>query len=309
MSQRTTLPTRARVVAGSWGSRSLGPAWRSSTRRSSTSRCRTSARLRRLDELSSVGPERIPADARVADPARRVARRPPRAPAECSSSASALFTAASLLCAIAPNVEMLIAARLLQGIGGALLTPGSLAMIEASFRRADRPRAIGAWSGMAGVATALGPLVGGYLIEAVSWRATFLINLPLGVVVIAAAPTSRRPATRPPPAGSTRRRAPRSARARRDHLRADRGPGGMSGLVVRARSWAWWRWSAFFLAERRSPNSDAAARHVRLAPVQRRQPGHVRRLRGARRLLLPVVASCRFRSTTRRSPRARHRSR
>ena len=93
-----------------------------------------------------------------------------------------LFTAASLLCAIAPNAELLVAARLLQGIGGALLTPGSLAMIEASFRPADRARAIGAWSGLGGVAAALGPLLGGYLVEAVSWRAIFLINLPLGAL-------------------------------------------------------------------------------------------------------------------------------
>lgn len=98
-----------------------------------------------------------------------------------------LFTAASLLCAIAPSVELLVAARLFQGVGGALLTPGSLAMIEASFRPADRARAIGAWSGLAGVTTALGPLLGGYLVEAVSWRAIFLINLPIGVFVVAMA--------------------------------------------------------------------------------------------------------------------------
>jgi EmrB/QacA subfamily drug resistance transporter len=98
-----------------------------------------------------------------------------------------LFTLSSLLCALAPNVELLIAARLLQGIGGALLTPGSLAMIESSFRPSDRSRAIGAWSGLGGVATALGPLLGGYLVQAVSWRAVFLINLPLGVFVIAMA--------------------------------------------------------------------------------------------------------------------------
>jgi EmrB/QacA subfamily drug resistance transporter len=99
-----------------------------------------------------------------------------------------VFTAASLLCAIAPNSEMLIFARLLQGIGGALLTPGSLAMIEASFRPGDRARAIGAWSGLGGVAAALGPLLGGYLVDAVSWRAIFLINLPLGLFVMAMAP-------------------------------------------------------------------------------------------------------------------------
>ena len=64
------------------------------------------------------------------------------------------------------------------------MTPGSLAMIEASFCRQDRPRAIGAWSGMTGVATASGPLLGGYLVEAVSWRAAFYINLPLGAFVV-----------------------------------------------------------------------------------------------------------------------------
>jgi EmrB/QacA subfamily drug resistance transporter len=98
-----------------------------------------------------------------------------------------VFTVASLLCAIAPNAELLVVARLLQGVGGALLTPGSLAMIEASFRRDDRARAIGAWSGLGGVATALGPLLGGWLVEAVSWRAIFLINIPLGLLVIALA--------------------------------------------------------------------------------------------------------------------------
>ena len=94
-----------------------------------------------------------------------------------------LFTLASLLCAVAPSVELLIFARMIQGVGGALLTPGSLAIIQASFRPADRARAIGAWSGLGGVATAFGPLLGGWLIAAISWRAIFLINLPIGVFV------------------------------------------------------------------------------------------------------------------------------
>jgi EmrB/QacA subfamily drug resistance transporter len=98
-----------------------------------------------------------------------------------------LFTFASLLCAVAPSVELLIAARMLQGVGGALLTPGSLALIEASFRPGDRARAIGAWSGLGGVATAVGPLLGGYLVGAVSWRAIFVLNLPLGLFVAWAA--------------------------------------------------------------------------------------------------------------------------
>jgi EmrB/QacA subfamily drug resistance transporter len=111
-----------------------------------------------------------------------------------------VFTTASLLCAIAPSVEFLIGARLLQGIGGALLTPGSLAIIEASFRPTDRARAIGAWSGLGGVATALGPLLGGYLIGAISWRAIFVINLPIGIFVAWAA-TEHVPETRDPMAG------------------------------------------------------------------------------------------------------------
>jgi EmrB/QacA subfamily drug resistance transporter len=93
------------------------------------------------------------------------------------------FAVASLLCGVAPNAETLIAARVLQGIGGALLTPGSLAIIEASFRREDRGRAIGAWSGLAGIAGALGPFLGGWLVEVASWRLVFLINVPLAALV------------------------------------------------------------------------------------------------------------------------------
>jgi len=94
------------------------------------------------------------------------------------------FAAASLLCGLAPTDEALIAARALQGVGGALLTPGSLAIIEASFRREDRGAAIGAWSGLGGVTAAVGPFLGGWLVQAASWRLIFLINLPLAVVVV-----------------------------------------------------------------------------------------------------------------------------
>jgi EmrB/QacA subfamily drug resistance transporter len=97
------------------------------------------------------------------------------------------FAAASLLCAAAPNVTVLIAARVVQGVGGALLTPGSLAIISATFHPDDRARAVGAWSGLAGVSTALGPLLGGWLVQDYSWRWAFGINAPLavGVVVLA----------------------------------------------------------------------------------------------------------------------------
>lgn len=98
----------------------------------------------------------------------------------------AWFAVASLLCGLAPNVGVLIAARALQGVGGALLTPGSLALISASFHGADRSAAIGAWSGLGGVAGALGPFLGGWLVEW-TWRAVFLINIPVAALVIAVA--------------------------------------------------------------------------------------------------------------------------
>ncbi|WP_104165256.1 MFS transporter [Arthrobacter sp. SX1312] len=94
------------------------------------------------------------------------------------------FAVASLLCGLAPNAGLLIAARALQGVGGALLTPGSLAIIQASFAGEDRARAIGAWSGLGGVATAIGPFLGGWLVESVSWRWIFLINVPIAATVI-----------------------------------------------------------------------------------------------------------------------------
>ena len=107
------------------------------------------------------------------------------------------FAAASLLCGLAPTVEVLIGCRALQGVGGALLTPGSLAMISSSFAAVDRARAIGAWSGLGGVATAAGPFVGGYLVQAASWRWVFLLNVPLAVWVVVLArrhvPESRDP--------------------------------------------------------------------------------------------------------------------
>jgi EmrB/QacA subfamily drug resistance transporter len=94
------------------------------------------------------------------------------------------FGAASLLCAVAPSIEVLVAARALQGIGGALLTPGSLAIISASIDKADRGRAIGIWAGLAGVAAAVGPLLGGWLVDQAGWRSIFWINLPLVIAII-----------------------------------------------------------------------------------------------------------------------------
>ncbi|GII77295.1 MFS transporter [Sphaerisporangium rufum] len=97
------------------------------------------------------------------------------------------FAVASALCGIAPDITTLVLARALQGIGGALLTPGSLAIIQSAYVREDRPRAVGAWSGLGGVAGAIGPLLGGWLVAAAGWRWVFLINLPIAALVVAVA--------------------------------------------------------------------------------------------------------------------------
>jgi EmrB/QacA subfamily drug resistance transporter len=94
------------------------------------------------------------------------------------------FAAASVLCGVAPNPETLIAARVLQGIGGALLTPASLAMIQGAFAHEDRAAAIGAWSGLTSVSGAIGPFLGGGLVDYVDWRWIFFINVPLAVVTV-----------------------------------------------------------------------------------------------------------------------------
>ena len=95
------------------------------------------------------------------------------------------FALASAACGFAPDVVTLIITRTLQGAGAALLTPGSLAILEASFTQTDRARAIGAWSGLSGVAVAAGPLIGGYLLSVASWRWIFFINVPIAAAVVA----------------------------------------------------------------------------------------------------------------------------
>jgi len=96
----------------------------------------------------------------------------------------AVFALASIWCGVAPGIHQLIIARAAQGVGGALLVPGSLAIISATFSEEDRGRAIGTWSGATAITTALGPLLGGWLIEHVSWRAVFFLNVPLALAVI-----------------------------------------------------------------------------------------------------------------------------
>ena len=153
---------------------------------------------------------------------------------------AAWFTVASVACALAPGARALIALRVLQGVGGALLTPGSLAILQASFRQADRGRAIGAWTGLGGVASAGGPFLGGWLIAVASWRWIFVINLPVGLVVLLLSAAPRAGVEGPVGAGTGRRRRGRTGGrgARGDDLRAHRGPGPPAG-ARRGRSRRW----------------------------------------------------------------------
>src|SRR5437660_6399557 len=95
-----------------------------------------------------------------------------------------IFAAASAWCGLALGIRSLIIARALQGFGAALLVPGSLAIISSSFREENRGRAIGTWSGFSAITAAIGPVLGGWLIERLSWRAVFFVNLPLAIIVI-----------------------------------------------------------------------------------------------------------------------------
>ena len=96
-----------------------------------------------------------------------------------------LFAAASAWCGFAPDIRHLIAARALQGVGGAMLVPGSLAIISAAFPADQRGKAIGTWSGFTGITAAIGPVLGGWLVQHFSWRWVFFINLPIAAAVIA----------------------------------------------------------------------------------------------------------------------------
>src|SRR3954451_15475389 len=113
-----------------------------------------------------------------------------------------MFGATSLICAIAPTIEILVAARALQGVAGALLTPAALAVIVSTFPPEERGKAVGAWTAWGGIGTVLGPVVGGQLVDSVGWRWIFLINLPLVLgtlfIVFRAIPADapRQPGTR-----------------------------------------------------------------------------------------------------------------
>ena len=96
----------------------------------------------------------------------------------------AIFAVASALCGVSSNIHQLIVARSIQGIGAALLVPGSLAIISVSFDEKSRGQAIGTWSGFTAITSAIGPVLGGWLVEHASWRWVFFINLPLAAAVI-----------------------------------------------------------------------------------------------------------------------------
>jgi EmrB/QacA subfamily drug resistance transporter len=146
------------------------------------------------------------------------------------------FALSSALCGLAPDIGVLIGARVLQGAGGALLMPGSLAIIQASFAAQDRPRAIGAWSGLGGLASAAGPLLGGWLVVTAGWRWVFLLNLPVAAVVLVVAargvPESRAD------------RDPRSASSRFDVLGACLAALALAGLSYALIGGTWRGWLA-----------------------------------------------------------------
>jgi EmrB/QacA subfamily drug resistance transporter len=116
------------------------------------------------------------------------------------SIGTAVFAAASLACGLAPDARSIIVARAVQGVGAALLVPSSLAILGAAFSPKDRGRAVGTWSAMTSITTAIGPALGGWLVQVVSWRAVFLINLPLAAALLWIA-FRKVPETRNPSAG------------------------------------------------------------------------------------------------------------
>ena len=163
---------------------------------------------------AAVDGHQLHADPGVAHPARRLARRPVRPAPRLRHRRRAGSPSPRCSAALAQDIGQLVAARALQGIGGALLTPGSLALIQSSFRHEDRARAIGLWSSLAGISGLIGPFLGGVLVDTVSWRLVFLINVPFAVVIVAVVrpARARRAVTRRPSRPVRRRSAPCSVR-------------------------------------------------------------------------------------------------
>ena len=195
------------------------------------------------------------------------------------------FAVASLLCGIAPTPLVLIVARILQGVGAALLMPGSLAMIQGAFVREDRARAIGTWSGLGAIAAAVGPLVGGALVQYADWRWIFLINLP-----IAATHRGDRAARGAGVAGS---RCGRPVSTWSGALLGALALGGTTYALIEwgglpgwsgRRAWPLVASVWFVLVERTSRHPMLAARHLRRPHLQRRQRDDAGGVRRAGRL-------------------------
>ena len=140
-------------------------------------------RPRRDDRAARVDGERLHAHLRRLPPHRRRARRPLRPPPDVHHRARPLH-AASAAAALAPSMEALIAARAVQGIGGAIVTPLTLTLLSAAFPAEKRGVALGAWSGIAGLAVAAGPLVGGAVVDGIAWQWIFWLNVPIGLAVL-----------------------------------------------------------------------------------------------------------------------------
>ena len=208
----------------------------------------------------------------------------------------ALFAAASIGCGFAGSIAQLIAARAIQGIGGALLVPGSLAIISASFDAGGRGKAIGTWSAATAFTTALGPVIGGWLIDHGSWRAAFLLNVPLAVIVLVvmAAARAREPEYRRSGADRLGGRAAGHARGSLASSiglieSSTRGFGDVrvlvslvSGVIALA---------GFVVVERRQASPMMPLQLFRVACVHRRERADAAPLRGARRQ--PVLRAAR----------------
>ena len=196
---------------------------------------------RRQHRRPPVGGQRLPRHAQRLRAARRLARRPLRAQAGVPARAGRLHRRLHAVRAGSEHRGPHRAPDRCRASGAALLVPGSLAIISAAFHPDDRAAAVGVWSGLGGVAGAIGPFVGGYLIDSVSWRLAFFINLPLAVGVVVASrhvPESRADGA---PGLDLRGRRDGVGGARPQHLRADRGrPGDRGGRPRRAGGCSWW---------------------------------------------------------------------
>ena len=234
-------------------------------------------RSRRRTGRSAVGGQRLCARARRADPRRRVARRHLRRAAASSRSGCLGFGVTSLACALAPSIGVLVAARIAQGVFGALVVPASLAVIVLAFPADRRGAAVGSWTAWSAIATVIGPLVGGKLVDAASWRWIFAVNLPviLATIVLVMAAVPQRAHTGPAHADRLAGRGPVVPRARRpDAARScasrESGWGAADVLVPGLAGLAFMGAVPLARVDDRPPDGPALA--VRAAQLRRRQP-------------------------------------